>query len=148
MPERISSAGELVCRRPLAKTADGYVPGQHQARIIDPRPHRDRGDLAAILTYVDEQGRACSVSCLRYRDIGWRALTLHRAGLKRMERSTAAFAPDLAAERVLLDTLERAAEGVEPFPFEPPSEEEQQVRRAALALWDRAAGLGRTGESQ
>lgn len=140
MPEpsgnRISSAGELVCRRPLAKTASGFVPGQHEARIIDPRPHRDRADLAAVLTYVDDEGRACSVTCMRYRDErGWRSLTLHRAGLKKIERTTAVGAPDLTG--ILLATIARASEGIQPFPYEPPSEDEQQVRRLAHKLLDK-----------
>lgn len=131
----ISSAGELVCRRVLQKTGDGFVPGQHQARIIDPRPRRDREDLAAVLTYVDDEGRACSVLCVRSRRIGeWRSLTLHRASLKRMERGTAVGAPELRG--VLLETIEAAAAGVAPFPFEEPSEEELRIRRLAHRLLD------------
>lgn len=131
----ISSMGELVCRRALAKTDTAFVPGQHHAKIIDPRPHRDRADLAAILTYVDDEGRACSVTCLRYRDErGWRAIKLHRAGLRKSEPSTAVGAPDLDGE--LLAVVERAAESADPFPFEEPSEEEQQFRRFAHKLID------------
>lgn len=134
-PSGISSAGELVCRRPLAKAADGFVPGQHEARIIDPHPHRDRADLAAVLTYVDDEGRACSVTCMRYRDDrGWRSLTLHRASLKKIERTTAVGAPDLTG--ILLATVETAAAAAEPFPFQPPSEDEQQMRRLAHHLID------------
>lgn len=129
------SAGELVCRRPLAKTGDGYVPGQHAAEILDPHPHRDRADLAAILTYVDDEGRACSVTCLRYRDgRGWRAVKLHRAGLRGIERATAAGVPVLVGE--LLAVVEAAARGAEPFPFAAPSAEELSLRRLAHRLLD------------
>lgn len=131
----ISSMGELVCRRPLAKTAAGFVPGQHHAQIIDPRPHRDRADLAAVLTYVDDEGRACNVLCLRYRDErAWRSIKLHRAGLRKSERGTVAGKPDLTGE--LLAVVERAAEGVEPYPFEEPSEDERAMRRLAHKLMD------------
>ena len=143
---RMGSAGELICRRDLEKTDDGFVPGQHHARIIDPHPHRDRADLAAILTYVDDEGRACSVSCMRYRDTGWHAFKLHRAGLKRMEPATAVGAPDL--EGVLLATVEAAAEGVEPFPYQPPSEDEKRFRKAANNLIDRVlSGSDRGGSA-
>jgi hypothetical protein len=131
----MGSMGELVCRRTLEKTETGFVPGQHQARIIDPRPHRDRGDLAAVLTYVDDDGMACSLLCLRYRDDrGWQPLTLHRAGLKRSERSTAVGAP--ALEGRLLETLELASDGAAPYPFEEPSPEELRMRRLAHKLID------------
>jgi hypothetical protein len=123
----------------LEQTTTAYVPGQHHARIIDPKPHRDRADLAAILTYVDDEGRACSVTCLRYRDKGWRSVKLNRCPLHgRSEPATAAGAPDLTG--VLLETVEAAAVGVEPFPFEEPSEEEQEFRRFAHALYDKVAG--------
>jgi hypothetical protein len=131
--DRISSAGELVCRRALAKTADRYAPGQHAAVIVDPHPHRDRADLAAILTYVDDDGRACSVTCLRYRDErGWRAVALHRATLRRIEPATAAVAPELVGD--LLATVEAAARAVPPFPYEEPSAGELAVRCAASRL--------------
>jgi hypothetical protein len=96
MTSRISSAGELVCQRLLVKAGDGFVPGQHEATIVDPRPHRDRADLAAVLTYVDDAGRACSVVCLRFRDgRGWQAVKLHRAGLRKIEPVTAVGVPKL-----------------------------------------------------
>lgn len=130
----MGSAGELICRRDLAKTDTGYVPGQHHARILDPRPHRDRADLAAVLTYVDDEGRACNVLCMRYRDDGWRSIKVHRAGLRSMERATVVGKPDLEGE--LLAVVERAAQGFEPYPFEEPSEEEQAMRRLAHKLMD------------
>lgn len=133
----ISSMGELICRRELEKTAAGFVPGQHEAKIIDPRPKRDRGDLAAVLTYVDDDGCACSLLCMRYRDDGaWHPLTIHRADLKRSEQSTTVTPP---LDGVLLEALLEAAEGVEPFPFEPPSEDEQRMRQLAHKLWDRVS---------
>jgi hypothetical protein len=36
------------------KTDDGYLPGQLAVEIVDPRPHRDRADLAAILRAAAE----------------------------------------------------------------------------------------------
>ncbi len=132
--ERISSAGELLCRRVLSKTATGFVPGQHQARILDPHPHRDRADLAAILTYVDDEGRACDVMCLRYGDQGWRAIKIHRAGLRKMDRATVVGCPSL--DGVLLETVERAAAGTTTFPFEEPSDHERAMRRLANRLAD------------
>lgn len=141
---RISSMGELVCNRTLEKTDTGFVPGQHHARIIDPRPHRDRGDLAAVLTYVDDAGMACDVLCIRYRDPEaawregedrWHAFKIKRAGLRKSEPSSAVNAPALVG--VLLETIERAADDIEPFPFENPSEDEQAMRRLAHKLIDR-----------
>jgi len=140
----MGSAGELLCRRDLKKTETSYVPGQHAARIIDPYPQRDRADLAAILTYVDDQGRACDVLCLRYRDEGWRAIKVTRASLRKIDRSTIASVPPLEGE--LLRVVEHAAQTAAPFPFEEPSEDEIRMRRLAHKLWD-AAASGTTGES-
>lgn len=140
----MGSAGELITRRELIRADNGYAPGQHQARIIDPHPHRDRADLAAVLTYVDGDGRACSVTCMRYRDQrGWKSITLHRASLKKIEQTTVAGCPELEGE--LLKVVEGAAEGCESFPFEEPSSEERQVRRLAHKLWDDVSGLGEDG---
>jgi hypothetical protein len=135
------SAGNLITRRKLVVGLDGtYLPGQHQARIIDPHPHRDRADLAAILTYVDDQQRACSVTCMRYRDErGWRSISVHRATPKKIERGTAVGCPPLQGE--LLAVVEQAAayfiaEGREPFPFQEPSEDERKMRALAHHLMD------------
>lgn len=133
----MGSAGELICRRELAKTETGYVPGQHEARILDPHPHRDRADMAAVLTYVDDEGRACDVLCMRYRDDGWRSIKLHRASLKKIEQSTVVGKPELEGE--LLAVVERAAEAVEPWPFEEPSEDQMRWRRLADKLWDQVS---------
>lgn len=143
--ERISSMGELVCQCTLEKTATGFVPGQHRARILDPGSKRDLADLGASLTYVDDEGMACLVMCMRYRDGGWRSYMLKRAGLRRSEQSTIA-APELTGD--LLAVVEEAAEGVEPFPFEEPSDDEQAMRRLAHKLWDHvAARREREGQS-
>ena len=132
----ISTAGELVCDRVLEKGETGFVPGQRRARILDPRPRRDRADLAAVLTYVDDEGRACSVTCERKRESGeWRSIVLHRADFKHIEPSTAVGAPELEGE--LLEAVERAAADAEPFPYEPPSEEEQQWREMGRRLLDK-----------
>ncbi|MCU1500555.1 MAG: hypothetical protein JWM47_4508 [Acidimicrobiales bacterium] len=129
---------EVLTRRTFERASDeAFVPGQHEVRILDPRPHRDRADLAAILTYVDDQGRACDVLCFRYRDErGWKSIKVTRGTPKKYERTTAVGAPDLTGE--LLAVVEAAAEGMEPYPFEDPDEEEQSMRRLAHALMDEA----------
>lgn len=131
-----SSMIEILCRRVFDKDDAGFVPGQYEARIVDPRPHRDRADLAAFLTYVDSERRACDVMCFRYRDErGWRSIKVTRGAAQgRHERTTAVGAPELTG--VLLATVEAAAAGVEPFPFEEPSEDEQAFRRLAHHLID------------
>lgn len=76
--------GELLAQRDLEKAGDGYVPGQYEARILDPHPHRDRASLAAILSYVDEEGYLLIVTCLRYRDgRGWKSVTVRRVRQER-----------------------------------------------------------------
>lgn len=127
---------EVLTNRTFERASDdAFVPGQHEVRILDPRPHRDRADMAAIVTYVDDQGRACDLMCFRYRDErGWRSIKVTRGTPKHYERTTAAGAPELTGE--LLAVVERASEGVEPWPFEEPSEDEQAMRRFAHALMD------------
>lgn len=129
-----AGAGLLVTGRRLAIAGNRYVPGQHEVKTLDPHPHRDRADLAAALTYVDDDGRACHILCIRYRDTGWRAIKVHRATLTKMERGTAVGCPPLEGE--LLAVVERAVECVEPFPWQAPSEDEKAMRRLAHKLID------------
>lgn len=132
----MTTAGDVVTRRMIAVADDGeYVIGQHDAKIIDPHPHRDRADLAAVLTYVDEDRKACQVLCMRYRDErGWRSIKVHRATPRKIERGTAVGCPPLVGE--LLAVVERAAEGAAPFPFQEPSDDERAMRRLAHKLLD------------
>jgi hypothetical protein len=144
----VSGAGGLITRRTLeVLDAERYVPGQLDVRIIDPRPHRDRADLAAIVTYVDDDGLAVSATCMRYRDErGWKSITVKRASRRKLERThtAAALGYELAGEH--LQAVERAAVEVVPFPFEEPSEEEQSMRRLAHRLMDHVERKGSPAE--
>jgi hypothetical protein len=92
-----------------------------------------------VLTYVDDDRKACDVLCMRYRDArGWRAIKVHRATPTKIERGTAVGCPSLDGE--LLAVVERAAEGVVPFPFQEPSADEQAMRRLAHKLIDSVTG--------
>ncbi|WP_026912363.1 hypothetical protein [Patulibacter minatonensis] len=135
MPEaKIRSAGELLCRRALARDGHGeFVIGQHEVRLLDPGKDRDRYDLAAALSYVDGEAMACMVTCVRERGAGtWQAVMLHRGGLRKMEQATAIVDLDDAGIAAL-----RAAEGDESFPYEPASAETERFRAAAERLIQR-----------
>jgi hypothetical protein len=136
----IRSLGELLIQRPLDRREDGsYAPGQAAARIIDPRPHRDRADLAALLSFVDDRNILWDVTCMRYRDSGeWRPIKIGRyqsTGRFGNTHTAAALGYQLSAEHVAW--LKNLAASSEPYQYEEPSTEEQSIRRLAHALVDR-----------
>ena len=118
--------------------ADGeYVPGQHEVKILDPHPQRDRSDLAAVLTFVDEDRFACHVLCVRDRATGWRSIKVRRSTPRKLGRSTLVNVPRLEGD--LLTLVEATADGHPGFPYEPPSDDERAIRRLAQLLWNKTA---------
>jgi hypothetical protein len=144
----IHSFGELAIRRRLDRNGDGsYATGQRAARVLDPRPRRDRADLAALLSFVDEDGVLWDVTCMRYRDErGWKAIKAGRytsEGRYGHTSTVAALGFSLTLDDLAF--LEGLSADVAPYPFEEPAEDEKAMRRLAHKLVDYVSSRGQSG---
>lgn len=132
---RISSHGELYADRVLDRdpaNPDRYAPGQHHVKVLDPSSKRDRSDLGAFLTWVDDDGLVCCVICERSRETGeWQGYG-HRHGMRRAEDHPLVFLGDGE-----LRVLAEATADVLPFPHAEPTADELAMRRIGQRLVER-----------